>query len=1010
MKDSDILNSIWNIRYRALPFNKEQGVLTKDSLLAVLKRIDNAQKKKDGKEKNRDVFPFDHLPYYYCNFGYESFTSLLKKIREIQKREYIATPINKVRGPLGSRALNKIIKTPGKTIREKMGNAKTVEISKSIYTIQSLENQALADCIRKILPMLKERDDLHHLYKELNKLYKSSGINSCSEMKTRVPNNKLLYDPHYRKIWKIFNWIIKLDSIKNEDKENIEKRYRETLYLLILSRLVFEFNLVVADEVVDFSGDHLVTKTSLLFIGEKGVNKTVHFSIDSSLVIHLDKSKLKIKPMNSTLFHIEKIDEIILRCEIERAKPFISVENNRENFVIPYFSTRNNVLIASYYEQGFSLSPRIPFGIKNIGKIEPLTDIDDNSKRDRLLKHTVISRNNFINLITDTIEPDKYYSLSSMLLPMSIAFGLDQLHSEKLKVGDSLKVVNTFSNPVTETEIELRYDSDKKSDYFLRKIPKILEKIDSINQLFESVSKKLDLNIENENTRNAFIEYLIINKIGHLYDSNTSSWETYQLTNEIKEVISHYKSRISEIGNSERILLTHPLISEDFNPNEIFKSGAGIYEERIKNNQLTWREEIISLDMYLPVKEEKLFKKISIVDKDKSGILPIWNKRQMISFKGIEFNLPKGEKEAIIPILFNEESIKYAVVLFNKPLENPLKTKISVSYTYGEKQPYSLSFQSIEDKNESYNAEIIDNPNRVNAKEYSISIPQGKPFHITMEDISNSKGELTSKFFSPNCTVDSYEVEEKLSVYAEKQLDRYIKNSSSNNYKRLYTLGDFLPDYFWDDIERELIKYKDDKGNDIKKRRRFGIAIDSAVRDTFLSRLFTNVNTDEISSDLWSFSYAVWYNEGLIRETFDSRDQVDNINMLIELIGKGLDFIQSELENKRAVSNFSPLLFLALLKLRNSEIQEVKECVSLNNPKVQKLLFKLYDFDYLTKNTRNYILEKDKEILYTDGFTIEIDGKQDRALANMQQHIYLIHKYLTDEHPPAIVVNIGVKI
>lgn len=1043
------MQTILDFRYRCLPFHGETAKISKASLnlnltkinirieeLSHLKTKTNKEQHNSNKQKfYKDIEYVDYIAHYFYGFAYDSFKILLSEPREILQRKYISTPVNKIRDPLGSRALNKIIKSSGKDIRDKMINAKTVEISKSVYTVNSLENQALKDCTKRLLSIMKDDINLEVPYKKLRKLFKRSSVSTCSSMRTLEPNSKLLHDPNYRKIWMVRGWLIHLEKIKQKDKNSKDALVVRTFFLVLLARLKEKYKLIIPECYYDFtafveSEKELEYSENLLYIAYNKEYKNIPIAIKENKIT-LNNKKITTAELEEIFslktnfkFNLEKIDQFIESCDISIAK-YESFTTQKQKNLFPYICMpqqdgKQDIFI-KYNHKGIELTPDYPFAVKDIDDIESVNMVSDSQKKHRILFDTLKNPNDFVQFRADSLEPDEYAEVGKNSLPMCIAVGLAKgLLDNPNSLGKSFTILDTFSEKCTETTIKIQEDKETKEKYFLRKIPKEIEEKDlmSFGVLLQKLTAKLKddkgkmLNelLKSQKNQNAFVEYLLINKVAYLYDKE--QWYVF-LSDELIEDIEEFKANVKKYV-TDNLLLTHSLMGITNNAYHLLDKGAEEYKNKKEKGAIVWKEEIISLDMYQPVTSEKRIMRVSLVDKDKN-IEPKWNEAQKVATGSKKFTLPKGN-ESSLNLLFNNETIKSIYLKYPYELENDLLTDLEAEYTYGKQQPYSLVFKN---KDENFSVTVNIDEVKENAEEDYVdkkSTPQLTPLTLR----SFNKKYPIPKAFAPSTKL-------ALNNRGSHEMESFIKEAiGKENIQNLCLCLGKIEEPKKSEIAENLnhiIKLKEDNLRN-RINMRYLISHSTSSLDKFIKMLFSINNNDRknLHNHLWTLSYASWYNEETIKTIFDKRnkdktfnkqDPVDNINEFIKKLIIGLDIITDRLNEEIETSNYSTLLFLALLRLRKSNNKEIRKAISLKNPIIQKFLFKLYDFDWNVRELKNKTKIKKKNgkeqevyFLYTDGFKISTDN-QEEELSNMQEHIYLIHKHLTDENPPAISVTIN---
>ena len=833
------------------------------------------------------------------------------------------------------------------------------------------------------MPILKERN-LKKQYLELKRHFISSEINKCSKIKSFEPNNKLLYDEKYRKVWLLFNWLNKLEKEEMKDEENKDNILLKTNYYLILSRLINKYNLILADKIKNFSNflqEEEEKEENLLFLHNKSEEKVIKIKLKNKKII-LNEKELS----NCTLNILNKdlIDKKIEECGIKTAYINDNLLSNgiinKKDYCNPYSNYRDdNLFLLIYLNKGFKLNPKIDFAVENFNdSLKNINSINVNSNLENFVDFLKLNKD-FVHLISDNLERDDYYKITPYPIPMSIALELSEL--DQYEVGKKINIINYFSSPVTETTLVVKKDKSTGKNYFLRKLPKNLENQDSVekellNKINETtitpIGSKTIISLDNfnfdNNIKKLLSEFLILKE--KIYIFFNSVWYKFELKKESGKLILKHKFELKK--ESDKLIITHPIVETENNNWKKIESGIKFYQkESLRNKRLLWKEEVIPLSMYLPDESVKRVIKFELVNENIE--LDYQNKKQNVSPSKADFNLPKGLNDKFFTIKFNKDWKQIKVKYPAGGLEKDLKCKLEATYKFEEKQPYSFQFKSDEKIIE---AEIINLSESLNKKD--LKIPEANPNIFKNDDFK----EIESKDLS-------------------KLARKWLRNKNFQSKEELINL-----------IESKTKNLKITEKDNIK--RRVKLIIDNQFLKEFLKECIFGENIENINltNYLRTLAYVFWFREDRVKYIFEKlftgKESEEKLKKLLLILNHDfhLNYIKEFLKKEEPISkisNYIPLLFLALLKLNNSENKKLREIISDKNPIVLNFLEKLYKYDEEIEK-----ILKDKSLnceLHGDGCNLKINDEKDKSLENMHDHTYLIYKYVHG-HNPLISIEI----
>ena len=186
--------------------------------------------KEELEETNNNKF--DWL-YKSLSYNRRSLLYLLESPRNEIIRSHERMNIYQAR-EIDSAGIMEISRRPGRTVKEKVAVKPTILAVKREQGADTLENRLLKKYLIRLVNVLDERqkcfDELENEDSTLSRLYsvirrwlKSEEADRIGKWQNLPPNNILLHDKNYRKIWRGWQFLLDLDEMVLNDWNNIDR-------------------------------------------------------------------------------------------------------------------------------------------------------------------------------------------------------------------------------------------------------------------------------------------------------------------------------------------------------------------------------------------------------------------------------------------------------------------------------------------------------------------------------------------------------------------------------------------------------------------------------------------------------------------------------------------------------------------------------------------------------------------------------------------------------------------
>lgn len=661
---------------------------------------------------------------------------------------------------IDSAGIMEISRRPGRTVKEKVAMKPTILAVKREQGADTLENRLLKKYLIRLVNVLDERqkcfDELENEDSTLSRLYsvirrwlKSEEAERIGKWQNLPPNNILLHDKNYRKIWRGWQFLLDLDEMVLNDWNNIDRLlsvyiFWKTLSILqskgskiLQSPLKFDYNKFeicnipfesancVRVEAEEYALE--INSNKITVIPKEGKEHIIEIQFDKliienkvmpgALVTLSDADNVSLKLANS----IDKISEnrtIPAGFEEEQKYtainfsefPYKSVSvSNTDNFESRDFSTSltRQFWTAKTEPDWINLetsnSPAAYSEGVNDYKIETVSfeDVFFDSEEHMLSEKLSSAAYDFMNSIRDFYNTNTlYYLLPDYLEDFSLSrirSTANTVFPSANPVPKSIGTVFAFHKSEEFTNLSL-CDNDfvfvieKSNDNSVFSITPIQVKttFELSNRKILSLSDypEIPYGIRWEHHPSVIIENYNPSKVMDYIKSTVSETEEIEKAGKIV-IISGQKS----IGNARLELPADNWFF--FNKSFEASDGAAFcayIQEKVKEIPM-WSEHLPVLQMTYLKNGKRSGSNLTYG----KTVLPIRGQRQRIDIPDVfilnkkvrtyHFRLSRGNSDT-------SSALRYEACLNNVafPLERNTECRLEMYYTYGEEHPFELYF------------------------------------------------------------------------------------------------------------------------------------------------------------------------------------------------------------------------------------------------------------------------------------------------------------------------------
>lgn len=706
-----------------------------------------------------EYFGTDSFEFGDFKSGYDSLSRIIGQFVDAFKyisnnlhdkvvRENTLVPLYQAR-EINSAGMNWISRRPGKTVREKLSGTGSVMAVKRRFSFDTGENRLLVELLKDICELveLKRRylpeqysvvED-EDFYEKATTFLRSAPVEEIANWENLPPNNTLLSDRHYQKIWRSWLLLQELDElIKNDDvylKEHLCTVAFWKLFTITSQYFMFCQTPVCVDydsfDVSPVSGK-LYARTpngaELCLLKQGNILNITMNGKKYELAVNADSLTLKCG-IKATVSIISSAEDLISNLDnlgktlvkglqpLEKFIPHIK----QEQAYIDFFSL--HPFYCENYNEVKQLDKTIAVAKFNVLNKEYKLDLDRTRALDSMMVKEVVSPFSCCNqndcrdlfsvmrkslkaheltfLFPDiydefTLSPYRraarifYNNVSTLPRSIAAAFCFEMMPQfADFKFDDVLLVADFVNGAVTFTPVKGKYSEElDKETNGIRNV--VWERFPTLSMAEIRSANRSDISCFAESARIKL--YSNESEI----ESSSDEFKYIYLTNYVKKFVKLQEKIIGD-GNIFVLALDDHMTYEGIIttiPNHLMASGCAVCCTQMKDlNSSLWRDHLPRLAIKLLLDTFDLVKDQTIV--------PLRNNEIKIEISNT-FTLTGGKKVYRFRLLQEEGrgALMYQAVISHKafPLEHDVECHLDMRYRYGADEPYTLTFRPLDRK------------------------------------------------------------------------------------------------------------------------------------------------------------------------------------------------------------------------------------------------------------------------------------------------------------------------
>jgi hypothetical protein len=655
--------------------------------------------------------PIHDYLYRIFLFAEPAFKHIFSVLKNKILREHTMLPISKVR-EIDAKSISWLNKKPGRTVKQKIGVSGKIFAPHRIISIDTAENRLLKATASKLSKLLSAQQKASDVYSVKTKFIKrwlqSEDAECIGDWNNIPPNNVLLSDKNYKKIWKAWIELQRIDSRIKEYIEHIDE-IKQTMY-----------NVDILTSRYQKEESHIIQRPVL---GDKNFNLTMPFKDHRYIA---KDSILKHKKVNLENYADNLKKNYILK-EVQPIKtPFCTIDltSIKPNFSFCQDEIRQLpfILLQQIWKYSEKKSNKTITQFVDCGNAQAiiLNSEDKNVKIDTFSFHDSLNQNvNKYSFNVNEITSILIKKLSSYLMCSKLIYflpeSLDDFSSQIIRTNINLYFFNAEQLPRSISKIMLHFNGCDENTIDTEKYYVVKEETDSeiIYTPIKAIKDKSSLELKK----------LIKNHNGIIWERHPSIIERKKYQNKVqdenqfidtiplsdREFLPKIKKNSNDIEFYNMVLNTdkhekkyynlpkalekypHEIIELDKNDvirgGVLFTQNKQILENEKKDIPL-WKD-------HLPPLKLKTFETEIQLVKDNTSIIPKRGHAVIIDVEQkftlsknspfIEFELERGA---------GQQHDKFFAYIKNKyfPLQEDIDCDLHLTYTYGDNKPYKLSF------------------------------------------------------------------------------------------------------------------------------------------------------------------------------------------------------------------------------------------------------------------------------------------------------------------------------
>lgn len=657
----------------------------------------------------------ENLVRFTENSVFNLFDQLHNKIRS----EHIITHSNKIK-ETDSTAIRWLSKKPGRTVRQKIADSGKMMGVFHIANIDTIENRLLKAFLMRLDNILYEKEQLaHHLtfsipdntsnfIIQVHRWLKSEDASYIGAWNNSYPNNTLLNDKNYRKIWNAWCSLQQINELLNEDISKIERLKCIYFFWNRIAELSIHPNYRLLQAPVFRNEDILNIDSYFTNIAgwyvQNGKRESVFFELKP------DSKCISIIKNGYT--SLEKIPEFSYTHKNKGTEPKVYSADCCAfdlTTIRPYFATsnkKNGTLDSKLIYQTWQSKE---FGDKKI-------DVDCSNSKMISIKHALntitihdyfkddffcdgINSSSAASIFAESVKKQLKGNSYIYLLPDE----LDDFSKMQIALRHQLNVKFSNITPLPRSIARIFQNYEKEGVKILRKKYIIVDKFDDYWIITKVIPKRSNLLLKKYPESNGIIFEHFPSTVIYKDKIEKDKYFTVKDTKQLHDDFTLDEDHIVQLNGTLNLSEMDKKLgdfrkkqSEDFEyisitPNDNLSLGAISYYNFQKETPdvILWREHLP------PLRLETNGQKLILVDEKTEGISPRKGEEKEVPVK-VKFEMPAGKDFYEFSLYKGEkkEKSKYYAYLTNQsfPLSKNTVCKLKLTFTYGDEQPYKLKF------------------------------------------------------------------------------------------------------------------------------------------------------------------------------------------------------------------------------------------------------------------------------------------------------------------------------
>lgn len=688
---------------------------------------------------------------HIVSFASSAVRNLIEILHEKNLREHRISRPEKVH-EVDSRCMMWLAKKPGFTVKQKIASGQRMMGVYHTTSLDTAENRLFKAFMRKLDDVLIAKEDCcrklgfaipdeaERFTSVVHRWLKSDEAEMIGSWGNTPPNNTLLNDKNYRKIWKAHLMLQKLDEQVQYDMNHLEELKNRAFFWLTVARLNLSDSVRFMQDVLfpDYTTLSLLDKNDYIagYARDKNGSGWERFRVscgNNSLALSFGEKKAEYSLPNDA----ETLEDI-LSCARQACTDFFPTQTfisppatlcdaKEKHTALPVAAVDLSSVLPPYTlsdgEHG-NFSKKLVHQACLIERSKKKTWYPCSSARSKLIRSSSMEARTFsIHSVFDSCllevsDSDDNKPLMEKACSDFARIIKDELHCQKClyvvsdDTDDFSPAVNSFKHSMN--------SSFSKTEILPRSIAALFTKLPEIHKQFSKNDEltvravyddyevrtkiRLDFNEElarrNPETKGITFQRLIFRRaerkaadtkklIPQAMDRILTTQDASLLQGSFSVNAFHFETKPS-------IPSVSPLDNEIvIRAGDDMSSGAVEYErlQGITPDIALWSDFLPKLSM-----EDSTGKKYVLVEPEKVSIRPIVGKPVQIPIAW-KFSFPAGKEFYEFPLVQGDKTNKAKYFAFIKdasfPLEHETKCSLYLTYTYGMPLPYSLEFIAV---------------------------------------------------------------------------------------------------------------------------------------------------------------------------------------------------------------------------------------------------------------------------------------------------------------------------